>query len=362
MTWTSRMKRRLRGGVARACEALPAPRDQAAKTMLLSARDLVTGAPTPRSTAVAPASGGPGWALVRPGPPLRKVRPLPKDFAWSPTPDVGPSGGVVKELYPAAAPVRFDVKLLDELNEEYRDQPIVKAPISYEASSLQTAAQKRVTWAHNDVDLLDQTVLEIGCGNGFEVWTLAHDFGCDAHGVDIHELRPWAGLRGDRVHLTCVDMSVDHPYPPNTFDRIISFTVWEHVAHPFALLREAYEVLKPGGLAWIRANLYAGPQASHLYRDIYFPWPHLLFSDDVIRDWNEMHGRPARGAAWVNRLSWAHYERYILEIGFRLRRLTFQEAEWDEPFYRRFEDVLGRFPRSDLRRDYFLAVLEKPAA
>jgi hypothetical protein len=101
--------------------------------------------------------------------------------------------------------------------------------------------------------------------------------------------------------------------------------------------------------------------ASHRYRDINFPWPHLLFSDDVIRDWDTKHGRPAKGSSWVNRLSWLHYERSITDLGFVLRHLQFQNAKWDEEFFVRFEDILGRFPRADLERDFFLVVLEKPA-
>ena len=119
-------------------------------------------------------------------------------------------------------------------------------------------------------------------------------------------------------------------------------------------------MLKPGGLAWIRANLFCGPQASHRYREINFPWPHLLFSEDVIRDWDVKHGRGPKGPAWVNRLTWDNYQRHIDEIGFRLRHVQFQEAEWDEEFYQRFEDILGRYAKRDLKRDYFLAVLEKP--
>jgi SAM-dependent methyltransferase len=152
----------------------------------------------------------------------------------------------------------------------------------------------------------------------------------------------------------------DNPYADNSFDVIYSLVVWEHVVHPRALLQETYNMLKPGGLAWIRANLFLGPQASHRYREVNFPWPHLLFSEDVFRDWDQMHGRRPLGPAWVNRLTWDNYERYIEEIGFRIRYLRFDKCEWDEEFYLRFEDMLGRYPRRDLERDYFRVVLEKP--
>jgi hypothetical protein len=40
--------------------------------------------------------------------------------------------------------------------------------------------------------------------------------------------------------------------------------------------------------------------------------------------------------------------------------LRFTERELDIAFYRRFEDVLGRYPRFDLTKDFFTVVLEKP--
>jgi hypothetical protein len=101
--------------------------------------------------------------------------------------------------------------------------------------------------------------------------------------------------------------------------------------------------------------------ASHLYADIAFPYPHLLFTDDVIREFMRRHDRPAAGASWVNRLSWADYDARIRAIGFRIRALRFTGQPIDEDFYRRFEAVLGRYPRSDLARDFFEVVLEKPA-
>ncbi|MGH9159229.1 MAG: class I SAM-dependent methyltransferase [Vicinamibacteraceae bacterium] len=271
------------------------------------------------------------------------------------------TGTKVKSIYnTGATAARYDLELLEKLNAEYADRPIVPNPPTYASDSLTQSARKRVLWVHNMVDLANKRVLEIGCGNGYEVWHAAEHLGADAYGIDVAQYGPWQSLASERVHFECADMAVDNPYPENYFDRIMSFTVWEHVLHPYQMLAETYRVLKPGGLAWIRANLYAGPQASHRYRDFYFPWPHLLFSDDVIKEWDRKHGKPDRGSAWVNRLSWLHYQSYLEKIGFRIRHLHFDESAFDEEFYYRFEDILGRFPRCDLTKDYFLVVLEKP--
>lgn len=337
---------------------LPPPRDEAALRLLRAGRDLLKGQDEPRR----PPSQSRGGFPARIGPPLKKPPQLTGVEDWV-LPPVSDGHDVLTEvLYDTGAkPQRFDVELLEALNAEYESKPIVPKPPSYVATDRIATARKRLKWAQQLVDLRGKTTLEIGCSNGYESWLLAHNLGCDAYGVDVNARGAWKDLQGDRVHFTCADMAVNNPFEANTFDVVLSYVVWEHVVHPRALLQATYDVLKPGGLAWIRANLFCGPQASHRYREVYFPWPHLLFSEDVIRDWDVKHGRGPKGPAWVNRLTWDNYERYISEIGFRLRHVHFQEAEWDEEFYRRFEDMLGRYPKRDLKRDFFLAVLEKPA-
>lgn len=348
--WTRRTRRRVR----RIVESLPAPRGDAAVLLLRTFRDLVTGrhplVPEPRFEAFGP----------QPGPRLPDVEPLSEDQHW-PTPPAFTTGDVLHRLHEPTESVSYGVELLEALNREYAHKPLVPAPRSYSPDAMLSAARRRVRWAHNHVDLREKKVLEIGCGNGVEVWTMANALGCDAHGIDVLRLGSWDAFSGDRCKYSCVDLAVENPFPADSFDRVVSYTVWEHVMHPHRMLEETYRVLKPGGLAWIRANLYAGPKASHRYRDIYFPWPHLLFSDATVREWDVWHGRAPKGLSWVNRLSMHHYRNYFVDVGFNVRRLSVQETPIDEEFYARFEDVLGRFPLTDLRQDFFLAVLEKPA-
>ncbi len=303
----------------------------------------------------------PGQSVVKPPLGLPRVPPMPAGQEWKQPPEITGSGHRVRTLYATGEGAKvYDAALLDKLNAEYAGRPIVPKPPTYDPEALTAAAKRRITWVHNMVGLAGQRTLEIGCGNGFEVWSLAHNLGADAHGVDVAHYVPWDQLSGPRVHFECADLSVESPFQPDSFDRVLSFTVWEHVTHPYAMLKATYDLLRPGGLAWIRANLYAGPQASHRYRHIFFPWPHLLFSDEVVREWDVANGRDPIGLAWVNRLSWLHYEFYADQLGFEIMHRSYTVAAIDEDFYQRFEDVLGRYPRTDLSRDYVLMVLRKP--
>lgn len=98
------------------------------------------------------------------------------------------------------------------------------------------------------------------------------------------------------------------------------------------MLQRAHDLLVPGGNLLLSANLYRGPKASHRYREIFFPWPHLLFSDEVIDDFYRNHlkmipegetwlseesvepsyrDQELWGSAWVNQLSIADYFNYF---------------------------------------------------
>jgi len=284
------------------------------------------------------------------------------DRHWPAPPEVAEPGRAVASVAPTVAPIpALDIDLMEQLHAEYVSHPLVPVPPGRTAPERAERARARLLDVHHEIDLADKRVLEIGCGAGYEVWYLSHQFGADAVGLDIIERAAWQELTDARTHYVLGDLTAEHLFDEASFDRVISFAVWEHIAHPTAALAETYRLLRPGGLAWIKANLHRGAMASHLYGDISFPYPHLLFSDAVIREFMRRHDRPPGGASWVNRLSWADYDARIRAIGFRIRALRFTGQPIDEDFYRRFENVLGRYPRADLVRDFFEVVLEKPA-
>ena len=303
-----------------------------------------------------------GVREVRPATYRITPSPPPITTPWPDPPPIDDPHRFLRSVEtPAATEPVHGIELFEALNEEYASRPIVPRPPGRDAGARSDKARQRLDEIHQAIGLAGQRVLEFGCGAGYEVWYLAHHFGADATGVDVAERRAWATLRDPRTSYVLADLAVDRPFEADTFDRILSFSVFEHVAHPYAVLRELHRIMKPGGIAWIMANLHQGPMASHLYHDVFFPWPHLLFEDEVFREYFARRGRTVPGPAWVNRLTWAQYENHIHRVGFELLAVRFSETRFDEEFYRRFERTLGRYARWDLSRDFFHAVLRKPA-
>ncbi len=255
---------------------------------------------------------------------------------------------------------KFDLALFLELNEDYRSKPLVRTPPQYDASSLQQRSARKVKTIAAKERVLGKRVLEIGCGRGEVCRKLNETYGCEAVGVDVTIYPEWTDTHQDGVKLLQTDLSSPAAPDIGKFDIIYSNSVWEHVRHPYAMLEKSYQLLNPGGCLLLSANLYRGPKASHRYREVFFPWPHLLFPDEVFYEfYNHLGKAPAR-AAWVNQLSISDYLLAFDRTGFVLEHLDFSKTPLAEEFLERFADKLDRFPRYDLERDFIHAKLRKP--
>lgn len=277
--------------------------------------------------------------------------------------------------------MRYNLELFLALNEEYRLKPLVPAPPKYDPDSLVERANRRAEIINSRVRVEGKRMLEIGCGHGEVCTALNRIYGCEVVGVDVSRYPHWNDAPPG-VILLQTDLSVDNPAEIGQFGIIYSNSVWEHIRRPFTMLRRAYDLLVPGGHLLLSANLYRGPKASHRYREIFFPWPHLLFCDEVIDEFYRHHlKRPPEGepwlseesvepsyretelwgCVWVNQLSIADYFNYFNLIGFEVLHTKYSMTPIDEAFVARFADKLDRFPRYDLERDFLHVKLRKPA-
>jgi SAM-dependent methyltransferase len=256
----------------------------------------------------------------------------------------------------------YNLDLFLALNKEYESKPIVPTPRSYAPAALRDLGLSRAASLQKSFRIAGKRVLEIGCGHGEVADALASKHGCEAWGVDIVEYKEWGKSLSPSTSLRVLDITCQDYSELGQFDFIYSFVVWEHIEHPYAGLRAVRDLLRPHGRFYLKANLYRGPIASHLYRDVFFPWPHLLFPDSVFIQFYHHIGKKPRRPAWVNKLTAAHYILYFDQLGFETQRISYGITPIDEGFYARFEDVLGRYPRFDLERDHIQATLLRGAA
>lgn len=261
----------------------------------------------------------------------------------------------------AAVPTEFDLDLFKRLNREFADKPVVPAPRPHGLDYGLRISRVRCRMLEAKIGVAGMRVLEIGCGASAMSRVLAAEFDCDVVGVDVSHYEEWGRPVEGKLRLMVHDVTAGDNSSLGQFDRIVSFAVLEHVVHPHAAFRAAYELLKPGGRAYIYANLYRGAKASHRYREVYFPWPHLLFPNEVWRQFYLEVTGEALGPAWVNKLTYDQYIALVARAGFRLVEHFPSLPYFDEDFYNRFAVQLAAYPKFDLMHDFIHLVLEKPS-
>jgi 2-polyprenyl-3-methyl-5-hydroxy-6-metoxy-1,4-benzoquinol methylase len=109
-------------------------------------------------------------------------------------------------------------------------------------------------------------LLDVGCGYGFFLKEMAQR-GWQAEGIEIST----TGLRyaRDSLGLEVSDQPLPRAdWPDGRYDVITLFYVIEHLPDPMATLKEAYRLLRPGGLLFLR-------------------WPHTAPIAKLLRPWAE---------------------------------------------------------------------------
>ena len=260
----------------------------------------------------------------------------------------------------------YDINLMRQLNDEYKDKKI------YDYSKIIKTPEWHIKRADGRIDSLiargadfeGKKILEIGCGPGTVAHRLAQRYDCSIVGVDIDTAQEyeWKKYSSKNVNLLVADITHDNPFKDKKFDYIYSFYEFEHIFHPFEMLRQAANMLKPDGKLFIRANLYRSAIASHLYNVIYFPFPHLLFDHHVISQFAKEQGTSnerINDSALINKLTYAHYKEYFRMLNLEIVSERLIIRNLDFTFYKRFEDKLGLYPIFDLELDVFFVTLMK---
>lgn len=96
----------------------------------------------------------------------------------------------------------------------------------------------------------DMTILDMPCGRGFYLNMFRYVSQCRIVGADLD----WSVLQKAQRNVGHLDIPIHNaniyalPYADETFDAVIYSEVLEHVEDDQQALREAYRVLKPGGV------------------------------------------------------------------------------------------------------------------
>jgi SAM-dependent methyltransferase len=116
------------------------------------------------------------------------------------------------------------------------------------------AFKKRVQTIFEWVNPADNSIiLDMPCGRGFYLNMFRYVSNCTIIGAELE----WAVIKKAQANIGHLDVPLHNaniyhlPYADNTFDAVFLSEILEHIDDDVAGLREAYRVLKPGGIVAI---------------------------------------------------------------------------------------------------------------
>ena len=134
-----------------------------------------------------------------------------------------------------------------------------------------------------DVCNKDEKVLDIGCGIGNNL-TLLKNLGFSSiYGVDISD---YSKKYFPKIKFIKTDLENEKlPFNDNFFDVIYSKSLIEHFYYPEKVFKEAYRVLKPGGII-----ITLTPEWKYIYKTFYEDYTHRVpFTKESLRDIHKIH-------------------------------------------------------------------------
>ncbi len=220
--------------------------------------------------------------------------------------------------------------------------PEPPAPPEWPEESFTTAAAEVVAFFGDEgIDLAGTRMADIGCGDGvMDLGVLqkakpALLVGYDVAEVDTAALRTRARARGVADEMPpelrfeqCTNTTL--PAADDSFDHIFSWSAFEHVLRPVAVLKEVHRILRPDGLLMVQLwPFYHSKHGSHLWD--WFPdgFAQLLWDPAAVE--RHVVANPDQGPAWtdallgafreLNRVTLDDLHRSLLAAGFDVVKL-----------------------------------------
>ncbi len=204
----------------------------------------------------------------------------------------------VATMAPAASPItlgRPSEKLCLAVSRLFMDTPLRRLNLREHTQnnrydSMENYVEDRVSNVARYGELFSRfasfggkTVLELGCSSGYILNTFLEKEPFTAIGADLSAevLEHGRTQYGDRIRFVQTTPT-SIPVEDDSVDVIYTVDTVEHLSQPQTIFRDAYRILKPGGLFLVHFGPWYGACGAHLEDIIPFPWPQVFFSMDTL--------------------------------------------------------------------------------
>ena len=176
--------------------------------------------------------------------------------------------------------------------------------------------------------LRGKTVLDYGCGPGWQAVAMSRAGAAHVHGMDINE--GWLAHGRDLARSAGVTgVSFGREPDAGKYDAVISLCSMEHFPDPEGeMLRMAS--FTRGELIITFSECWFSPHGTHLNGTTHLPWLNLMFSERTIMNVRNLYSDGSDGArtfaeirGGLNKMTVARFERIVSSVpGFRVHYLS----------------------------------------
>jgi SAM-dependent methyltransferase len=184
-----------------------------------------------------------------------------------------------------------------------------------------------------------KTVIDFGCGEGYEAVEMARQGAKQVIGIDIREDVLQAAKK--RAVSTGVQNTCLFTLSTNELaDIVVSVDAFEHFSDPAEILRIMNTLLQPAGEVLVSFGpTWYHPLGGHLFS--VFPWAHLIFSEKALIRWRstfKTDGAKRFGevAGGLNQMTIEKFEELIADSPFTFASLELVPIKKVRRFHNRF--------------------------
>lgn len=220
--------------------------------------------------------------------------------------------------------------------------PTEHDPVQWFSDHYENAASQVIDFLAGDgISMEGRTVADVGSGDGIidhGVFVKAQPqklVGFDVRLTDVDSLRRTvqaAGVADELPHADRLSFAesgpASIPAPDEFFDVVFSWSVFEHIDQPIAMLREVRRVLKPDGCFFLQLwPFFGSAHGGHLWKNTDEPFAHLRRSPFELNDFLQGKGAtdPTRPAddefRSLNRITVDGLQRGLLSAGLRISKV-----------------------------------------
>ncbi len=171
-----------------------------------------------------------------------------------------------------------------------------------------------------------KTVIEFGCGYGYDAIDLARAGAGRVLGLDIQE-HLFPAARAMAAEKGVAEICEFARTTDSQADIVMSIDAFEHFDDPGDILRQMMKLCKPDGRVWIQFGYtWLHPYGGHLFSLNVFPWAHLVFSETALCRWRAdfktdgaRRFREVEGG--LNQMTLARFERLVAECGITVEKV-----------------------------------------